>query len=262
LDTNNNDWFYLQETEVSIWQWKRFLSSTRGADYLEKLRTQYQDKIALLEDEKSERDYWAKFARLGISPQNKLPGDSFVRFLILAAARMKDKMPSAGEANTTTPLEVSKWEDTKPMVYLSAGDAQEYCDWLVGSAKDAHIRLPTADEWRRAARDDDLKRAVEGGAMLRNLIWVQREEGPHNVILPEGTGWFTRGGFVSMFGNVAELVRENGKVSAIGASYRTAVREPDEAISYLKFDARSRSFHFQWLSTGNCYENAATVTLT
>jgi hypothetical protein len=206
---NGNVPMYFQETEVSIGQWRKFLGSEAGLKYLADFAEDYEDKL-----KKSD-----------LIRGSKVPEDPLERFLLLAAMRMKDGDGSRkfGESNRETALQAAGWAPTRPMVYITASDAEAYCTWIAAGMKEVAVRLPTTEEWRMVARAEELEASVARGAKLSEIAWLERLE-PHDVGPGPGV-WTTRGAFVSMFGNVGELVSDGDSISALGASYRTSAAE-------------------------------------
>lgn len=212
-------WFYIQETEVSIRQWQRFLESSAGAAYL---RTLGEPNLPL-------RDPLEKFLRL-----------------IASRMERQDNLPSPNPETEQTPR---KWETEisadMPMVFLSPESAEQYNAWL--GAGSVEVRLPKLEEWRQAARLNDLRAAIEAGAQVGDLVWVGGKSKPNIPhILSENVrgAWRSHETLISMVGNVAELVKDGTGFLAVGAHFGTQpntetvlpwsrAQEPQEASVFV-----------------------------
>lgn len=76
---------------------------------------------------------------------------AFARFLAFIAET------DAAEAENRTPPDFADQRlrgDLRPVTGVRLGDAEAYCRWLC-DATGLHLRLPTADEWQKAARGAD-----------------------------------------------------------------------------------------------------------
>jgi hypothetical protein len=201
FDKAKSNWFYIQETEVSVGQWKTFLDSEIGKGLLLNLA-----------------GHRSQLAEIGFS--GKFPDDPLEQYLLLAAARMKAADKNAGQANADTALTPSGWGNAKPMTYVTADDAAAYCSWLTGELAVASFKLPTPEQWVEAAKPNELRAAVGGGSSLRDLVWLGRKE-PHDTGDSSPGVWTGSRGLSSIFGNVGELtVDRNNQVLEVGGNFR------------------------------------------
>ena len=99
-------------------------------------------------------------------------------------------------------------------------DIDKYIKWLSTVAK-ANYRLPTSQEWEHAAtasgkqpKKDFNCTVIVGNQQLKGLSVTSAKSGLDN-------GW----GLVNYVGNVREIVREGGVVSARGGSYKNRLQE-------------------------------------
>lgn len=212
-EPGDQGWFYIQEKEVSIRQWQRFLDSKSGKAYLEEL--------------KAESHEGTSDADLTPRPQ---AGD-LERFLLLLATRMKDRAPG-GQANRSSALTPMEWADAMsqdaPMGYLSPHAARQYIEWLAAGGQ-VSARLPTLEQWRRAARPEDLRTRYEAGSRVKDLAWVGYREAPHSLADEPTAAWRSHETLLSLIGNLEELVQgaepDTGEQDpgawTVGSSYRT-----------------------------------------
>ena len=119
-----------------------------------------------------------------------------------------------------------------PAICVSRDEAETFCRWVGG-------RLPTADEWERAARSGDDRLAPWGTLWAPDLInWAETEMGGFPVVghldgydLSAPVGHFENGatpeGLYNMLGNVAEWVAEDPDLAdgVRGGSYRNDLRD-------------------------------------
>ncbi len=97
-----------------------------------------------------------------------------------------------------------------PVVGITREAAMAYCAWL-GGQKDATIRLPTAEEWEKAARGVDGRRYVWGNGLDVRLTLTQentRLKEKHPFFAPPGSLKFTDASVYNVYdmaGNVREM---------------------------------------------------------
>ena len=116
--------------------------------------------------------------------------------------------------------EPRKAKRSLPVSGVSVGDIDKYTKWLSTIAK-ANYRLPTSQEWEHAAKaggkqpkKDFNCTVVVGNQQLKGLSVTSAKSGLDN-------GW----GLVNYVGNLREIVREGGGVSARGGSYKNRLQE-------------------------------------
>ena len=97
-----------------------------------------------------------------------------------------------------------------PVVGITREAAGAYCAWL-GRRKGATIRLPTAEEWEKAARGVDGRRYVWGNGLAYRLALTKKNKGArekHPFFAPPGSFKFTDVSVYNVFdmaGNVREM---------------------------------------------------------
>lgn len=113
-----------------------------------------------------------------------------------------------------------KLKRSLPISGVSVTDIDKYTKWLSTVAK-ANYRLPTSQEWEHAAtasgkqpKKDFNCTVIVGNQQLKGLSVTSAKSGLDN-------GW----GLVNYVGNVREIVREGGVVSARGGSYKNRLQE-------------------------------------
>ena len=122
-----------------------------------------------------------------------------------------------------TPRRYPDWAASFPVVWISAPDAQAYCEWRGG-------RLPSDQEWERAARGDDGRffpwgnkapshheTAVFGGDQSEPVGSRAGDASPFEV--------YDLGGNVSEWTSNTETVEGEGHQVARGGNFREAARE-------------------------------------
>ena len=97
-----------------------------------------------------------------------------------------------------------------PVVGITREAAEAYCTWL-GEQKGATIRLPTAEEWEKAARGVDGRRYVWGNGLDDRLALTKKNTGAkekHPFLAPPGSFKFTDASVYNVYdmaGNVREM---------------------------------------------------------
>jgi formylglycine-generating enzyme required for sulfatase activity len=119
-----------------------------------------------------------------------------------------------------------------PAICVTRDEAEAFCSWTGG-------RLPTPDEWERAARGNDDRLSPWGELWAPNLMnWAETDMGGFPVVgrldgydLTAPVSNFEHGAspddILNLFGNVAEWVAaaENRPDGTRGGSYRDDLRE-------------------------------------
>ena len=115
----------------------------------------------------------------------------------------------------------------RPVIKVSPEDAEAYCRWLTRATGAAH-RLPTEEEWERAARGADGRIFPWGPHFLEKFCRMQRsrpEPAAGTLGSPDPVGRFLADrsvfGVEDMAGNVSEITSRQGEVFyARGGNYR------------------------------------------
>lgn len=105
-------------------------------------------------------------------------------------------------------------KNNKPITGLSAGQAKAYTRWL-SSVTDFKYRLPQAKEWKLASTAET---SVKDHNCLINRNGKLIRGGSIREV---GQGYMNGFGLQNMFGNVAEMVVDGGRMIAQGGSYNT-----------------------------------------
>lgn len=135
-------------------------------------------------------------------------------------------------------------KEEHPVVSVSWHDANAYCEWL--SEKTARVyRLPSEEEWEKAARGSDGRRYPWGNEWIDGMANVESKD---TTPVSEHEAGASPDGCVDMLGNVQEWTRtisESNRRIHRGGSYRNdaeSVRCSARSVSSPESSVRWRGF--------------------
>jgi formylglycine-generating enzyme required for sulfatase activity len=222
-NVDTGTFFYVQETEVTINQWKKFLSSKQGSEYLAVL---YKETFGDSDQKELFNTHqWLKDSIYYVD--DKLTNDLLRKFLFFSTVRKSRKSGISqaliNKRNIDSSQRLLDWDEGMPMTFISVEDVLEYCKWVKGNINELEVGIPTAIEWKIAADLKSLKNKLSDQNNIEDLTWTNKAM-PHpihrSIYFDESAVWRSHDTLLSLVGNVSELVSNKTLYAETGGHFR------------------------------------------